>query len=146
VRLVLALGCAATTPLAARPGWAQGRAAQAIVIPEAVKVGDNRYRSPKDFRDTLKFYETAYKGTRGIVWHDVATPPQVKAKTIENTDPRSLWEAINIYEAKGEVRVFVLPRPPPPKGSEAAGTESSASGGGSGGTRKPSKKNAKGQR
>ena len=86
---------------------AEVRVAGAVLPDGAVKVAENRYRVPKDWEDTLRFYRQSYppRYTR----RPIADQPGVKAVHIVNPDAKAgSWEGLNIYEAKGEVRIFVL--------------------------------------
>jgi hypothetical protein len=85
------------------------KAGGAIVPDESVKIGENRFRSPRSYEETLKFYRSVY-GPR-YTRRPIADTPAVKAVYIENPDVKpGQWEGLNIYEAKGEVRIFVLVR------------------------------------
>lgn len=80
----------------------------AVLIEGAVKVDDGRYKSPKDWDRTLRFFRSAYGKKPGIVWMNVAATPRVKAKHLANTNPGASWEGINIYQVRGEVFIFVI--------------------------------------
>ena len=83
------------------------RVAGALLPDGAVKVAENRYRIPKNYEETVKFYKQVYppRYTR----RPIADQPGVKAFHIENPDARpGQWDGLNVYELKGEVRVFVL--------------------------------------
>jgi hypothetical protein len=90
------------------PGLARAEKVAGAVLPdEAVKVGENRYRIPKSWDDTLKFFKAVY-GPR-YARRPIADTPAVKAVHIENPDARpGQWEGLNVYELKSETRVFVL--------------------------------------
>jgi hypothetical protein len=93
------------------PGLAPAaeRAGGAIVPDDAVKVGENRFRSPRSYEETLKFYRGVY-GPRHAR-RPIADTPAVKAVHIENPDAKpGTWEGLNVYELKNEVRIFVLVR------------------------------------
>ncbi len=95
----------AAVPLLAHP--ADLRVAGATLPDGAVKVAENRYRVPRNYEETVKFYKTVYppRYTR----RPIADQPGVKAFHIENPDARpGQWDGLNVYELKGEVRVFVL--------------------------------------
>ncbi len=86
------------------------KAAGAILPDEAVKIGENRFRSPKGWEETIKFFRAVY-GPR-YPRRPIADTPAVKAVHIDNPDTRpGSWEGMNIYETKGEVRIFVLVKP-----------------------------------
>jgi hypothetical protein len=79
----------------------------AIVPDDAVKVGENRYRSPRSYEETVKFYRGVY-GPR-YMRRPIADTPAVKAVHIENPDAKpGQWEGLNVYELKNEARIFVL--------------------------------------
>jgi hypothetical protein len=87
------------------------KVAGAILPDESVKVGENRYRVPRSYEETLKFFRSAYapgKYTR----RPIADTPSVKAVHIENPDAKpGQWEGLNVYELRNETRVFVLVKP-----------------------------------
>jgi hypothetical protein len=84
------------------------RVAGAVLPDEAVKVGENRYRIPKSYDDTLKFFRTVYSPEK-FRRRPIADQPAVKAVHIENPGAKpGQWEGLNVYELKGETRVFVL--------------------------------------
>lgn len=86
---------------------AEVRVAGAVLPDGAVKVAENRYRVPQNWDETLRFYRQSYppRYTRRAI----ADQPGVKALHIANPDAKAgSWEGLNVYEAKGEVRIFVL--------------------------------------
>jgi hypothetical protein len=100
--------------LLAAPGlaWAE-KVAGAILPDEAEKIGDNRFRVPKSYEETLKFFRSVY-GPAKYARRTVAATPTVKAVHIVNPDARpGQWEGLNVYEVKNETRVFVLVKSKP---------------------------------
>jgi hypothetical protein len=93
------------------PGLALAeRVAGAVLPDDAQKVGDNRYKVPKSYDETIKFYRSVY-GPAKYRRRPIADLPSVKAVHIENPEARpGQWEGLNVYELKGETRVFVLVR------------------------------------
>jgi hypothetical protein len=86
------------------------RVAGAVLPDEAVKVGENRFSIPRSYDDTLKFYRSVYAPGK-YRRRPIADQPTVKAVHIENPDAKpGVWEGLNVYEVKGETRVFVLVR------------------------------------
>jgi hypothetical protein len=86
---------------------AEVRVAGALLPDGAVKIAENRYRAPQGWDETLRFYRQNYppRYTRRAI----ADQPGVKAIHVVNPDAKAgSWEGLNIYEAKGEVRIFVL--------------------------------------
>jgi hypothetical protein len=86
---------------------AEPKVAGAVLPDGAEKVSENRYRVPKTYDETLRFFRQTY-GAR-YTRRPIADQPGVKAVHIENPDAKpGSWEGLNVYELKGEVRVFVL--------------------------------------
>ncbi len=86
---------------------ADARVAGAALPDGAEKVAENRFKIPKSWDETIRFYRQNYppRYTRRAV----ADQPGVRAVHIDNPDAKpGSWEGLNIYEAKGEVRIFVL--------------------------------------
>jgi hypothetical protein len=81
-----------------------------VLLPDgAEKVAENRYSLPKSWDEAIRFYRQTYppRYTR----RPIVDQPGVRALHIDNPDARpGVWEGVNIYEAKGEVRIFVLVR------------------------------------
>jgi hypothetical protein len=94
--------------LLSAPGLAAALNVAGAMLPdEARKVGENRYQLERDYESIVKFYRTTYppRYTR----KPIADQPGVKAIHIENPDAKpGQWEGLNVYELKGEVRIFVL--------------------------------------
>ncbi len=113
----------------ARPLWlagwlllplaAAGETVSGAQLPDgAQKVAENRYRSPQNFEETLKYYRTVYPAAQ-YPRKQIVNQPGVKAVHIANPSGRG-FEGINIYEANDEVRLYVVvtepaPKPPPKK-------------------------------
>jgi hypothetical protein len=109
----------------ARPLWAAAVAALWVTtagadtvigaqLPDgSQKVGENRYRAPHDFEETMKYYRTVYP-VQAYPRKSIVNQPGVKAVHIVNPSGKN-FEGLNIYEANDEVRIYVVPVPPPPK-------------------------------
>ena len=91
------------------PGLASAeRVAGAHLPDEARQVEPNRFRVEKSYDDTLKFFRTVYPPAK-YPRRPIANQPGIKAVHIVNPDPRpGGWEGLNVYELKGETRVYVL--------------------------------------
>jgi len=86
-------------------------ATKAPLIPNAVPVQDaGRFTSPRNFDDTVKYYRRYFRAKGGVRWHHIVNQPTVKAKHIQSLRKSTLWEGINIYEKKGDVRIYIIPR------------------------------------
>jgi hypothetical protein len=78
---------------------------------EARLLEPNRFRVEKSYEDTLKFFKTVYPPGK-YRRYAIANQPGVKAVHIANPEARpGGWEGLNVYELKGETRVFVLIAP-----------------------------------
>jgi hypothetical protein len=88
---------------------------EAPLPPGAVALDESgRYRSPRSFDETLDFYQRLFN-QGGVRWRSIVNLPGIRAKHIECLRKKTHWEGINIYEYKGEVRLFVVPREAKPK-------------------------------
>ena len=75
-----------------------------------------RYRVTKPFNEAVEWYKRHFrymKQSSGISWRTIVNNPSVRAVHMASRRRRSTWAGINIYETKGEVRLFVVPRDPP---------------------------------
>ncbi len=95
--------------LVALPGLAPAATAAGATLPEdARKVGENRYQVERKYEDLLKFYRSTYPPAK-YPRRPIADQPGVKAVHIENPEAKpGSWEGLNVYELKGESRIFVL--------------------------------------
>ncbi len=72
----------------------------------AQKVAEYRYRTRRDFDDTLKYYKTVYPPAT-YPRKAIINQPGVKAVHIANPSGKG-FEGLNIYMANDEVRIFVV--------------------------------------
>ena len=103
---------------------AKAEVVSGVQLPDgAEKVGENRYRSRGDFELTVKYFKTVLPPGQ-FPRKSIVKQPGVQALHIENPS-RKKWEGINIYEARDEVRIFIIvapepkPAPKPPKSPAA---------------------------
>ncbi len=90
----------------------QQRVSGAILPDGSKPVADHRYRTEKGFEETLKFYKTVYPPAK-YPRRPIANQPGIKAVHIDNPETKpGTWDGLNVYELKGETRVFVLVAPP----------------------------------
>jgi hypothetical protein len=99
--LVLALGLGATDSTLEAPPLPQG----AVALDEP-----GRYRLSRSFDEVLDFYQRSFNQPGVVRWRNVVNLPGIRAKHLESLRKKSRWEGINIYEYKGETRLFVIPR------------------------------------
>jgi hypothetical protein len=98
--------------LLAAPGFALAaeKAAGAILPDGATKIGENRFRTGRSYEETLKFFRQLY-GPARYARRRIADQPGIKAVHIDNPEAKpGQWEGLNVYELKGETRIFVLVR------------------------------------
>jgi hypothetical protein len=68
-----------------------------------------RYSSPKNFDETVKFYRRLLRFMEGVEFRKISAPAGIRAVHIENKAPDPQWSGMNIYESKGQTRIFVIP-------------------------------------
>ncbi len=102
--------------LAGRPALAEKTVHGAVVPGGSREVGQDRYRSPEGYEETLKFYWKTYSSEHYPRKH-IADLPGVRAVHIVNPG-RGGWDGLNIYELNGETRIFVVARAQPPRPSK----------------------------
>jgi hypothetical protein len=91
---------------------------EAPLVPGAVALDEpGRYRSPRSFDDTLDFYSKLFNQGGVIRWRNIVNLPGIKAKHLECLRRKTRWEGINVYEYKGEVRLYVIARDAKRRGS-----------------------------
>jgi hypothetical protein len=74
----------------------------------ARKVGENRYKSPGDWEQTMKHYKSAYP-KESYPRKNIIHQPGVNALHIANPSGKGGWEGLNIYLSNEEVRIYVVP-------------------------------------
>jgi hypothetical protein len=100
--------------LVAIPGLALAEKVAGAALPdEARKIGERRYQVDRKYEDVLKFFRATYPPAR-YTRRPIADQPGIKAVHIENPEAKpGSWEGLNVYELKGETRVFVLVKQKP---------------------------------
>ena len=89
---------------------------EAPIVPGSVPLEDpGRYRSGRSYEETILFYERVFRRVAGERWHNIVNLPGIKAKNIESRRSKTDWEYINIYETRGQVSIYVIPRERPPE-------------------------------
>ncbi len=103
---------ALTAILLTWPAAALAEKVAGAILPDGSKaVGENRFRVNKSYEDTVKFFKAIYPPPR-YSRKQIANQPSVKAVHIANPEAKpGGWEGLNVYEVKGETRVFVLVAP-----------------------------------
>ena len=80
----------------------------------SVKIDDDRYRLSLAWDDVKRFYRSVYPAQR-FPRHTLPNQAGVRAEHIENPGAGE-WDGVNVYENKGEVRIFIVARKASGKG------------------------------
>lgn len=80
----------------------------APIIPWAKKIGEHRFRSPRNYDDTLTYYRKTILGAAHIVREKIINTSQVRAVFYRNKQPGARWEGLNVYEYKGSTIIYVV--------------------------------------
>ena len=76
----------------------------------AQKIERCRYKSPKNYAETIKFYKKLTGASQNYEFKKIIVKDELRAIHIKNNNPSSKWEGINIYEHSRETRIFIIPR------------------------------------
>lgn len=118
----LLLAAVATVALLASAAHAETPKLYGVeLLPWSKKLADDRYQSPRDFGKTLEHFQKQFRGWKAVRFHPEVNLPAVKYVHIENTNPSADWVGINVYEAEGKVRIYVLKRQPPTAAPASSG-------------------------
>lgn len=90
----------------------------------AVMIENCRYKSPKNYTETIKFYKKLTGASQNYEFKKIIIRADLRAIHIKNNNPSSKWEGINIYEHKGETRIFIIPREDSGRSSNGRTTDS----------------------
>jgi len=98
--------------LLAAPGAALAEKVAGAILPDDARaVEPNRYRLERSYEEALKFFKSVYPPAK-YPRRPIANQPGLKAVHIENPEARAgSWEGMNVYDIRGEARVFVLVMP-----------------------------------
>lgn len=80
----------------------------APIIPWAKSVGENRYRSPRNYDDTLTYYRKVLRGGWDVSWRKIINVSGIRAQHIKNNKKDGRWEGLNIYEYKGATFIYIV--------------------------------------
>ena len=79
----------------------------APIIPWAKKISEHRFRSPRNYDDTLLYYRKTIQGAN-VVREKIINTSQVRAVFFRNKRPNPRWEGLNVYEYKGSTIIYVV--------------------------------------
>jgi hypothetical protein len=91
------------------PGVSLAEKVAGLTLPDdARRIGENRYQVDRKYDEALKYFRTALPAGK-YPRRPIADQPGVKAVHIENPEAKpGSWEGLNLYELKGETRLFIL--------------------------------------
>ena len=87
--------------------WAQ-RVHGVTMPPDARKIDDEHFRASKDYKKTFRYFSRMFAQSKGLVWRPIRGNPKVKGVHIINQRRGRSWDAINIYENRNKVYIYVL--------------------------------------
>jgi len=89
------------------------------------QVGEDRYKSPSNWRDTMQWFLDGPRATyKGYPRSWIVNQPGIRGIHIVNNSGKGEWEGLNIYELDNETRIFVVSKDPP--AAKPAGNEGKA--------------------
>ena len=83
----------------------------APIIRWAKSVGEHRYRSPRAYEGTIKYYKKTMRRGWKVAWKKIINTSSTRAMHIANRNKaknKDRWEGINIYEHKGATYIYVI--------------------------------------
>jgi len=80
----------------------------APIIPWAKSIGEHRYRSPRNYDDTLLYYRKVLRAGWDVSWRKIINVSGIRAQHIRNNKKDGRWEGLNIYEYKGATFIYVV--------------------------------------
>lgn len=99
--------------LAAPAVAADGLVVKGALLPGgSQQVGEDRYKSPSNWKDTLTWIEKKYPKST-YTYKTIVNQPGIRGFHIVNVDKKGEWDGINVYELEGETRFYVVSRDPP---------------------------------
>jgi hypothetical protein len=80
----------------------------APLIPGAKPIGENRFRSPKNFDETVSYYKKVLKGEYEASKEKIVTNSEVRAVHFRNQSHKGNWDGLNVVEYKEATTIFVV--------------------------------------
>jgi hypothetical protein len=95
--------------LLAIPGVTLAEKVAGLTLPDdARRIGENRYQLDRKYEEAVRHFRSALPPGK-YPRRPIADQPGVKAVHIENPEAKpGSWEGLNLYELKGETRLFIL--------------------------------------
>lgn len=121
-RMLVNMACLAVMCLLVAPAQAanEPKVHGLTLVPWSKKIDEDRYRSARDWKGTLKFFKERFRGSSHVKWHREVNLPKVKFVHLQSLREKWNWSGLNIYQLpNGEVRLYVLKRLPEKAESKA---------------------------
>ena len=95
--------------MVAFPGVSLAEKVAGLNLPDgARRIGENRYQVDRKYDEALSHFRTALPPGK-YPRRTIAEQAGMKAVHIENPEAKpGSWEGLNLYEVKGETRIFIL--------------------------------------
>jgi hypothetical protein len=90
----------------------------AVLPSGSQQVGEDRYKSPSNYKDTLTWLDKQYRSNPRKT---IVNQPGIRGIHIVNDSGKGEWEGLNVYELDGETRFFVVSRTAPAKDAKPDG-------------------------
>ncbi|MEM7676288.1 MAG: hypothetical protein AAF449_09830 [Myxococcota bacterium] len=109
LKLISALALSAFT-LAPTFALAQTQRVLGITMPtDSRPIEDGYFRASNTYERTVRHFSRLYGRSSGIIWRPIRGNPRVKGVHIVNNRRNRQWDAINIYESRRKVFIYVVP-------------------------------------
>ncbi|MEL7370344.1 MAG: hypothetical protein AAFN74_15605 [Myxococcota bacterium] len=103
----LIVGACMSAPTGAQ---AENERVLGITMPtDARRIEDDYFRASNTYDRTIRHFSRLYGRSSGIIWRPIRGNPRVKGMHIINNRRRRQWDAINIYESRRKVFIYVVP-------------------------------------
>jgi hypothetical protein len=82
----------------------------APIVPGSKNIGQHRFRSARNYEDTLDYYKKLFKESSAYrtTSEKIVNNSEVRGIFFKNTAPKARWDGLNVYEYKGSVTIFVV--------------------------------------
>ncbi len=82
----------------------------APVVPGSKSVGPHRFRSARNYEDTLDYYKKLFRDSSvyRTTSEKIVNNSEVRGIFFKNLAPKARWDGLNVYEYKGAVTIFVV--------------------------------------
>lgn len=107
-RMALAFAIALGASTLPRDASAQKKVYGVVMPPDAVQIGQDRYRTSQNISRTRRYFARTVGSGRGLIWRPIRGNPDVQGVHILNNRSGRTWDGINIYQHRGKVFIYVV--------------------------------------